>query len=130
MSVNPVAWLYSHSYPGETKRRTPCENLVSLWTPWRRPGDTLSVRVRTWASHLQGADVTERPPHVLLEGSYTWYIIAYKGALDGGSPMSPVNLKKWQYPLSLFKKNSLSILKCPMLPIDFNMAMSPVTIFF
>ena len=24
------------------------------------------------------------------------------GALDGGSPMSPVDFKKWQCPLSLF----------------------------
>ena len=27
-----------------------------------------------------------------------------KGALDGGSPMSPVGFKKWQSPLSLFLK--------------------------
>ena len=28
--------------------------------------------------------------------------IGFIGALDGGSPMSPVDFKKWQCPLSLF----------------------------
>ena len=44
-------------------------------------------------------------------------MLATLGALDGGSPMSPVDFKKWQCPLSLFLKNcpvDLKIVSCPL----------------
>ena len=40
------------------------------------------------------------------------------GALDGGSPMSPVHFKKWQCPLSLFFKCPCRFLNSPMSPAD------------
>ena len=51
---------------------------------------------------------------------YRLFGISYtKGALDGGSPMSPVDFKKWQCPLSLFLKCPCRFLNSPMSSVHF-----------
>ena len=61
------------------------------------------------------------------------HIIVYcphKGALDGGSPMSPVDFKKWQCPMSLFKKKYRRFQNSPMSPVDFKKWQCPMSLFF
>ena len=51
------------------------------------------------------------------------------GSLDAGSPMSPVDSKKWQCPLSLFFLNSCRFLNSPMSPVDFKKWQFPLLLF-
>ena len=55
-------------------------------------------------------------------------VLASYGALDGGSPVSPVDFKKWQCPLSLFLKFPCRFLNSPMSPVDFKKWQCPLSL--
>ena len=53
-----------------------------------------------------------------------------EGPLMVGSPMSPVDSKKWQCPLSLYFRFSCRLWNSPMSPVDFKKWQFPLRLYF
>ena len=87
--VKPVCACFSRLLNGFTQKK-PLISKKELWIC-----RTFSDWTALWSS-------TSMCGRAKVQGSRNIEKIDNIGALDGGSPISPVDFKKWQCPLSLF----------------------------